>query len=322
MVLCFLALLSLAYSNTLQNVLRSYETVHKDSISIKYYPGHVILSLQIGGESYVATLSPNTYIFHKHFSVDIVREAKTSTLPSPTEGHYTGALDGLPASLVSVHIAEGIVTGSIHLEGELYYIEPSWRHVPEPHPYHMLLYKRSDVIYKLGDPETGQFCGHRSSFEVPANQSAEHGAPLEYNSSRFKRANSERSTCEVVLVADYKFFTEVGGGSELATKSYMIAIFERITRIFESTQFSTSDRSFSGYGMQVKKVVVHTDPSDRADNYNYAGKNWGVSDLLDAFGYGNLPSHEWSGYCLAHLYTNRDFAAGVLGLAYVASPIR
>ena len=43
--------------------------------------------------------------------------------------------------------------------------------------------------------------------------------------------------------------------------------------------------------------------------------SWNVDTLLQEFSYQN-----WTEYCLAHLFTYQDFAKGVIGLAYVASP--
>ena len=40
---------------------------------------------------------------------------------------------------------------------------------------------------------------------------------------------------------------------------------------------------------------------------------WNVNDLLEAFSREN-----WNGYCLAHLFTYKDFDDGVIGLAYIS----
>lgn len=53
-------------------------------------------------------------------------------------------------------------------------------------------------------------------------------------------------------------------------------------------------------------------------SYRYNKKHngpWNVDQLLTAFSRSN-----WSGYCLAHLFTYQDFSNGIIGLAYVASP--
>ena len=46
-------------------------------------------------------------------------------------------------------------------------------------------------------------------------------------------------------------------------------------------------------------------------------RNPDASDLLTAFNFGR-----WRGYCLAHLFTYRDFQSGLLGLANIASPMQ
>lgn len=50
-------------------------------------------------------------------------------------------------------------------------------------------------------------------------------------------------------------------------------------------------------------------------NYTYSG-NLEAGEILDRMRFG-----VWRGFCLAHLYTNRNFPSGLLGLANIASPL-
>ena len=335
MILFLLTLVNFVSSHVLNTLLKSYTTLHKDELDIRYYPKNVILlTLQVENITYTSTLSPHSRIFHKHFKTVLLGSNSSSALRNAQHGHYIGHIDGVSDSRVVVHVTnDGLITGNIELNSELYYIEPSWRHISEPHDFHMIMYRKSDVLYKIGHNETGKFCAHDShqhddykpSLLVPTNRTfVESG--FQYG-SRFKRARKSiikpRNTCEVVLIADYKFFSTIGGSNEQQTKTYLIAIFERINQVFRTSQFETSDRQFSGFGMQIRTVVIHTSSSSDKSDYNYFKSNWDVSDMLDSFGYGTQGlSETWSDYCLAHLYTNYDFKAGVLGLAYVASPVR
>ena len=58
-----------------------------------------------------------------------------------------------------------------------------------------------------------------------------------------------------------------------------------------------------------------SDSSDLRTWYNRDNPSADAGDLLNDMRFG-----DWSGYCLAHLFTDRDFATGLLGLANIASP--
>ena len=58
-----------------------------------------------------------------------------------------------------------------------------------------------------------------------------------------------------------------------------------------------------------------SDSSDLHTLYNRDNPSADAGDLL-----GDMRFGDWSGYCLAHLFTDRDFATGLLGLANIASP--
>lgn len=60
---------------------------------------------------------------------------------------------------------------------------------------------------------------------------------------------------------------------------------------------------------------VSSDGSDMRTLYNRDIPDADADDLLSDMRFG-----DWSGYCLAHLFTDRNFASGLLGLANIASP--
>ena len=76
----------------------------------------------------------------------------------------------------------------------------------------------------------------------------------------------------------------------------------------------------------IPQIMIHSDPgsmdcNQQVDTCYYSreldNRNPEASDLLTAFNFGN-----WNGYCLAHLFTHRDFTSGLLGLANIASPLQ
>lgn len=323
-----LDLLSSVSGHVLDSVVKKFDTIRLDELNIKRYPNDVVLlSVKMDGALQYASLSPHISIFHRNFQILVLNSNSSSQIADPTKGHFIGKLEHFNESRVVVHFDyDGLITGNIELNGEIYFIEPSWRHISEPHDFHMITYKKSDLLYNFGHPETGKFCGHDHHpppvYSFPTDTTPIPASSFEYGSTRFKRDTTVKNTCEVILIADYKFFSTVGGNSESRTKTFLIAVFERINRIFKGSVFRTTREKYAHYGMQIRKMVIHNTPSTDRRNYNYDGAGWQVSDMLDAFGYGSDYSEEkWSDYCLAHLYTNWDFSAGVLGLAYVSSPI-
>lgn len=60
---------------------------------------------------------------------------------------------------------------------------------------------------------------------------------------------------------------------------------------------------------------MRTEPSDNPMDYNFDQPGLGAGDVLGLMRFG-----EWSEFCLAHLFTDREFPGGLLGLANIASP--
>ena len=60
-------------------------------------------------------------------------------------------------------------------------------------------------------------------------------------SQRHKRQAPEfltilrQTRCPLLLVADYRFFNEMGGGSSKTTVNYLISLIDRVHKIYEDT---------------------------------------------------------------------------------------
>jgi len=84
--------------------------------------------------------------------------------------------------------------------------------------------------------------------------------------------------------------------------------------------------SHTSFPIPIPQITIHSEPnstncSQQVDTCYYSqeleNRNPEASDLLTAFNFGN-----WGSYCLAHLFTYRDFRSGLLGLANIASPLQ
>ncbi|MCL4121393.1 UNVERIFIED_CONTAM: hypothetical protein GTU68_036745, partial [Idotea baltica] len=135
--------------------------------------------------------------------------------------------------------------------------------------------------------------------------------------------NGDKTRCPLLLVADYRFFREMGGSNYKTTVNYLISLIDRVDKIYENTLWrdASDNGGFSGMGFVIKKILVHQKWTPVASNqvhYNMERDSWDVRNLLEVF------SREYShkDYCLAHLFTDIKFEGGILGLAYVGSPRR
>jgi len=287
------------------------------------------------GKTFHASLQPHLSLFHPELVVK-QREARGRVDGSVDITEYLeGTLLDEPDSRVLVHIKDNIVSGSIQTaEGEKYFIEPSSRHIKEPHDFHMITYKLSDVKFNFTNPHTdkGHFCGHEShkeetgysakdfDFMIPKNVNKADGDSIQY--SRKKRSTSTKKRCTLALVADYLFYKDINSGEAANAYNYMISLIQQIDPLYQAQSMDPSGSDdYKNYGFQIKYLEVVTASNlltadADADSYKYYvdGHLPEVSDLLTSFAYG-----DWEDYCLAHLFTNYDFDSGVLGLAYVAS---
>ncbi|CAH0399494.1 unnamed protein product [Chilo suppressalis] len=132
-----------------------------------------------------------------------------------------------------------------------------------------------------------------------------------------------KTRCPLLLVADYRFFQEMGSSNTKSTISYLISLIDRVHKIYNDTVWQ--DRQdmdgFKGMGFVIKKILVHSEPTrvrGGEAHYNMVREKWDVRNLLEVF------SREYShkDFCLAHLFTDLKFEGGILGLAYVGSPRR
>ena len=97
-----------------------------------------------------------------------------------------------------------------------------------------------------------------------------------------------QTRCPLLLVADYRFFNEMGGGSSKTTVNYLISLIDRVHKIYEDTIWTDKidGQGFSGMGFIIKKIVVHRKPTEVRPNeqhYNMKRSSWDVRTLLEVF---------------------------------------
>lgn len=185
------------------------------------------------GRNFRLILSPKRTVLHSKFKAYAVdADGKETTVHLDHENFYGGRVFGENESEASVHIDDGVLTGTVHLPDETYHIEPSWRHLPHLDNRSMIAYKASDVKYSWDHANKMglKTCGYvKEGMELEEDDEEE--VEVEENdeqSSRKKRQIDQyeytptKTRCPLLLVADYRFFQEMGGSNTKTTINYLV----------------------------------------------------------------------------------------------------
>ncbi|CAG0904299.1 unnamed protein product [Darwinula stevensoni] len=321
---------NLKYFEVLRKEDLSHEIVKRGTDERGSHPFNKIkeVSFDAMGRRFRLVLSPRRGILDPYFqAVTVKANGKESSVPVDHEEFYEGRVFGETSSHVSAHIGHGLLTASIETSGEMYHVEPTWRHLPNtPRDDSMLIYKESDVKYSWEQPDAPSkaYCAH-----VKENVTSEDEEEEELE--RVKREGEEegysfqlrKTRCPLLLVADYRFFREMGAGDTKTTINYLISLIDRVHKIYAKTEWvdSPNQKGFKGMGFVIKKILVHSEPTPVNPgelHYNMHRGSWDVRSLLEVFS----RQYTHKNFCLAHLFTDIKFDGGILGLAYVGSPRR
>uniref|UniRef100_A0A182JMQ5 Uncharacterized protein n=1 Tax=Anopheles atroparvus TaxID=41427 RepID=A0A182JMQ5_ANOAO len=314
------------------------------------------VEFKVLGRKFRLILHPHASVLHSNFRAYTVDgNGSESIVHMDRSNFFKGRVFGEMESHVNAHIDDGVMTASVVLPDETYHIEPSWRHLPHLSDKHMIAYRTSDIKFswddvaavggELGVPRT---CGYiKEGLELeqdddedeenedmynmesdPTPETVWHADDVQESKQvRRKRQADQyeytptKTRCPLLLVADYRFFQEMGGSNTKTTINYLISLIDRVHKIYNDTiwQDRSDQEGFKGMGFVIKKIVVHSEPTrvrGGEAHYNMVREKWDVRNLLEVF------SREYShkDFCLAHLFTDLKFEGGILGLAYVGSP--
>ncbi|XP_015780892.1 PREDICTED: ADAM 17-like protease [Acropora digitifera] len=309
----------------LEHVLNHYETLHAEDVFHGVHKRDTYTALQEKIVSFTALgrhfrlhLTPNTGLFDEEFRAYSVgpNDVKTE-IPINKDSFYRGYDEDDASSEARVHDDYGVLTASIATKSETYVIEPAWRHLRQSSSEQMIAYRHSDVKSNITHPHNDpknkkySFCGHDSEHSTVYYKE---NVGQDLRSHRRKRAASTLIRCRLALVADHRFYQEMGQRDESKTVNYMIGVADRVSTIFERTEWSNE---YVGYGFEIAQVIVHENISSEGSRheYNRVKEGRSIKELLKDFS----RDSEWKKYCLAHLFTYQDFKDGVIGLAYVGN---
>lgn len=337
-VVFWLGIISLSTADHLDDILRSYDTLHSRDLDIHHvakrsldlenlFRSELSVEFCAFGSVFRLRLYQAKGLFSNKLIVAEVGENETVEIYLNENEFYTGFLNGESRDLkVFAYMEKENLVATFKTRNDTFFIEPSHGHLPESGNYTMIVYRLSDVKgFDVEMPENRvSYCsppGMNDSFPVDAQSSTLFSAAAWHMAGRteerrVKRDNGATNTvCSLMLVADYRFFDIIGQSSATITAKYMIGVLNRVNNIYTNTDFGNN---YGPLGFEIEGILVHTSPTSTSNHYNMQTTTWDTSGLLNAFSRLSVNA-DWDKYCLAHLFTATAFANGVLGLAWVAS---
>lgn len=199
------------------------------------------------GRSFRLILHPHKEVLHNNFKAYAVDgEGKESVVHLDHESFFSGRVFGETESSVRAHIENGVLTASVVLPNEIYHIEPSWRHFSHLTDRHMLAYRSSDILFSWDDNKLKDgiqsTCGYiKEGLELETDDDDEVSIEnddddneIDIPKTRSKRQADQyeytptKTRCPLLLVADYRFFQEMGGSNTKTTINYLVGLSDLI----------------------------------------------------------------------------------------------
>uniref|UniRef100_A0A2K5SIS8 Disintegrin and metalloproteinase domain-containing protein 10 n=1 Tax=Cebus imitator TaxID=2715852 RepID=A0A2K5SIS8_CEBIM len=316
------------YGNPLNKYIRHYEglsynvdSLHQKHQRAKRAVSHedqfLRLDFHAHGRHFNLRMKRDTSLFSDEFKV----ETSNKVLDYDTSHIYTGHIYGEEGSFSHGSVIDGRFEGFIQTHGGTFYVEPAERYIKDRTlPFHSVIYHEDDINYphKYG-PQGG--CADHSVFErmrkyqmtgveevtqIPQEEHAANGPEL----LRKKRTTSaERNTCQLYIQTDHLFFKYYG--TREAVIAQISSHVKAIDTIYQTTDFS----GIRNISFMVKRIRINTTADEKDPTNPFRFPNIGVEKFLEL---NSEQNHD--DYCLAYVFTDRDFDDGVLGLAWVGAP--
>ena len=205
------------------------------------------------------------------------------------------------------YVQDGVLSSTVLAADDIYMIEPLHRYVPDPAKRH-IVYRRSD----LNMSQSAFFEGNtlQRLLEDQAGVLGQQRYTEAAQRSRRVFNPSQHHTCEMAMISDYLFFSNDGGSNLITTQNILISYLDTVSSIYSRTSFDFG----VGSGISVALKFLEVEDVLAQDFYNGASTT-SANDFLN-----HHTARNWRSYCLAHVFTRRDFDGGVLGLAWVGTP--
>ncbi|KAB5525998.1 hypothetical protein PHYPO_G00146630 [Pangasianodon hypophthalmus] len=261
------------------------------------------------------------------FAPDLKVEISGEETPIDISHIYSGELFGEKDTLTHGSIVDGKFEGFIQSHAGTYYVEPAERYLREQNvPYHSVIYHEDDIDYPHKYGREGGCADHSvfekmkkyqaSAVETPREEkNRQHAVDEEEQTDepvilrKRRAAQAEKNTCQLFIQTDHLFF------QYYRTREAVIAQISGHVKAINSIYQSTDFQGIRNISFMVKRIRINTtsDETDRTNPFRFA--NIGVEKFLEL---NSEQNHDE--FCLAYVFTDRDFDDGVLGLAWVGAP--
>ncbi|CAI9736049.1 and metalloproteinase domain-containing 10-like isoform X1 [Octopus vulgaris] len=316
---------------------------------------HILLSFNAFNRDFTLKLEKDDTIFapdHVHQNRNGTRE------PVDTSFVYKGTVLGYSNSKVFGVIIAKLFRGEISIPNEpTYHIEPSTRFFSTKQPFHSVIYSEKDLNvdpYKERREKEQKELKFNKNIGSCANddvhewmksvqlsvikQNDRHKRETTSHSegrSRYTRSANQNGkssvrnrTCTLFLQSDpqlWEYMTVTLKYNPTQARDEILGLFvnhvNAVKSIYEDTNFTTYDGSsyFLGVSFVVQRTTIMTPKTENCNSgtnpSQFCSPNIDVSNFLNQ---NSLTSHD--DFCLAYIFTYRDFNGGTLGLAWVGSP--
>uniref|UniRef100_A0A3P8UNZ6 Disintegrin and metalloproteinase domain-containing protein 10 n=1 Tax=Cynoglossus semilaevis TaxID=244447 RepID=A0A3P8UNZ6_CYNSE len=315
------------FSGQLENRLNKYishyeglsydtEEVHRNHQRVRRalspHDNTVHLNFHAHGRNFNLRLKRDTTIF----SPDLVIEVSGEESPGDTSHIYSGEIFGEKGTLTHGSLVNGRFEGFIKTHQGTYFVEPSERYLQHKEPtFHSVIYHEDDIDYPHKYGSEGGCADHTvfermrryqaSAVEEPAQERFD--GPVVLRSRR--AAGKDKNTCQLFIQTDHKFYDYYR--SREAVIAQISSHVKAIDSIYQATDFM----GIRNIGFMVKRIRINTTEDTRDPSNPFRFGNIGVEKFLEL---NSEQNHD--DYCLAYVFTDRDFDDGVLGLAWVGAP--
>lgn len=330
LLFCCLRNLAGQFEKPLNNYIRHYEGLSYDTEAL--HSSHqrakralspqdktVHLEFHAHGRYFNLRLKRDTSLF----SPDLIVEVSGEEAPVDMSHIYTGEIFGEKDTVTHGSVVNGRFEGFVKTYNGVYYIEPSERYLDKKVPFHSVIYHEDDIHYphKYGS-EGG--CADHSVFERMRKYQAsaaeepvkEVYSVLDEDHSygpvllrKRRAAGKEKNTCQLFIQTDHLFYRHYG------TREAVIAQISSHVKAIDSIYQATDFLGIRNISFMVKRIRINTTADERDPSNPFRFANIGVEKFLEL---NSEQNHD--DYCLAYVFTDRDFDDGVLGLAWVGAP--
>lgn len=279
---------------------------HKRAVSSPYLH-RVELNFDAFGRNFQLHLKPDDSVFTNN----MVLVTADGTYPKHylDEIHfYKGQIADIPESFVHGSIKDGLFQGRIHSKNERYSIEPAHRYVNDTTKFHSVIYNDKDVEFP--EHPSGN-CGITEEIQKKMTEklmaSTDPSSDMEDNHRQKRQNQIDKQTCALHIITDHVFFARYMDSNEILRQ--MGEHVQAATEVFSGHDFSP----YSNINFAIERITLYNNDDIGSISYPFDGDYIGAEKYLDIAS--SIADNQR--YCLVFAFTNRDFANGVLGLAWI-----